>query len=123
MIKNQLLAQTLIDFEGLDFGNKSPTDIDAFLDFNNKLFIFMECKFGDAEVPLGQKIALERLCDATHNPPHRNSFILLIKHDKYQHIYIAKSEITKFRFNKTWYECDPINAKDFIDILVKKYGQ
>lgn len=80
-IRNRANAKQLRDFRGLQFERGiTPTDIDAFLDFGDKLFVFVEAKHGRAEPPTGQRIALERVCTATQSSG-RESYVLLAHHD------------------------------------------
>jgi hypothetical protein len=44
LIANRKLASQVIDFEGLNYGKKMPTDIDAFMEFDDKTYIFVEVK-------------------------------------------------------------------------------
>jgi hypothetical protein len=53
----------LNDFTSLSDGRKYPTDIDGFIEWKDKIRIFIEIKRIGVQVPLGQKIALERLCN------------------------------------------------------------
>jgi hypothetical protein len=50
-------------FEGLKVGTGSMTDIDGLSDYQGKGFIVVEMKHFRAEVPLGQRLALERYHD------------------------------------------------------------
>ena len=63
IVRNSNYAKQLLSFAGMKFGTISPTDIDAFIEIRGEVFIFIEAKFGDAEMPLGQRLALERLTD------------------------------------------------------------
>lgn len=63
-IRNREFAKQLRDYSGLRYGNKTPTDLDAYLDFGGRAFIFVETKYGDAPLQGGQKLALTRLVDA-----------------------------------------------------------
>jgi hypothetical protein len=63
-IRDRIHVAQVRNFGGLRWGSISPTDIDGFLDFGNKLFVFIETKYRESVVPLGQKKALERLCKA-----------------------------------------------------------
>ena len=58
MIKHQEYANKVINFNSLQFGNISPTDIDAVIEYKDKWFIFIETKFNKAEMPRGQQLAL-----------------------------------------------------------------
>ena len=51
------------DFSGLRFGTITPTDIDAFVEFEGRAFIFIETKHGAVEMPRGQQLAIERACE------------------------------------------------------------
>jgi len=66
-IRNRAKATQVIDLSGLDLpGRKSPTDIDAMIDYNGRAFILVEYKSGNATIEYGQRVALERLCDAVN---------------------------------------------------------
>lgn len=90
-----------VDFSGLKFDNISPMDFDAFLEFKNKVFIFIETKFNKAEMPIGQRLALERVCDATHSET-RNAFVFVTTHNDAEDIDLAKTIVTEYRFNGQW---------------------
>lgn len=54
----------LIDFQGLAIDNYIyPTDIDGLIEYKDSEYILFEIKYGGAEVPLGQKLALQRMVD------------------------------------------------------------
>ena len=56
-------ARQIRDFSGLLFGNITPTDIDGLIEYHGKAYIFIETKLGNASLPNGQRLALERLAD------------------------------------------------------------
>lgn len=54
----------LIDFKGLEVdGYIYPTDIDGLIEYKDSEYILFEVKYGSAEVPLGQKLAIQRMID------------------------------------------------------------
>jgi hypothetical protein len=63
VIRNIRFARQRADFKGMRFGTITPTDIDGFIEFDDEVFIFMETKHLGAELPNGQRLALERVCD------------------------------------------------------------
>ena len=65
VIRNVDEFRRILNFQGLRFGNITPTDIDIFLEFGNTTFVIVEVKWIGAEIPFGQKLALERLAMAT----------------------------------------------------------
>ena len=64
-IINRSTFLRVYDFDKMIFGTISPTDIDAFLDFGGKAFVIIETKYKNSPLPRGQRLALERLCDAS----------------------------------------------------------
>lgn len=54
----------LIDFKGLDVdGYIYPTDIDGILEYKDSEYIIFEIKYGNANVPYGQRLAIQRMVD------------------------------------------------------------
>lgn len=79
-------AKQLRDFTGLQFKNITPTDIDAFVEFGDVLFVFIEAKQNGYSLPHGQKLGLERICDAIHGTRNENSrqriaALIVIEHE------------------------------------------
>lgn len=72
-------AKQLIVFNGMTFGNVSPTDVDALIEYRDKAYIIFECKYRDAELPLGQKLALTRMVDALQQAG-KESVLMICEH-------------------------------------------
>lgn len=53
----------LVDFSGIRIGNITPTDCDGLIEYHDKAYIIFEIKYRDAEVPHGQRLALQRSID------------------------------------------------------------
>ncbi len=63
-IYNPYRMRQLIDFKGLSVdGYIYPTDIDGLIEYKDSEYIIFEIKHGDAPVPFGQKLALQRMVD------------------------------------------------------------
>lgn len=63
-INNPQRMKQLIDFQGLAVdGYIYPTDIDGLIEYKDSEYILFEVKYGNAEVPFGQKLALQRMVD------------------------------------------------------------
>ena len=63
-IYNPYRMRQLIDFKGLSIdGYIYPTDIDGLIEYKDSEYIIFEIKHGDAPVPFGQKLALQRMVD------------------------------------------------------------
>lgn len=52
-----------VDFSGLQWGSIAPIDIDGLVEYKDKAYAIIELKHRDAELPTGQRIALERMVD------------------------------------------------------------
>lgn len=63
VIYNKARSQQINDFGNMAYGNITPTDIDGLIEYKDKGYIFYEIKYGDKEVPRGQRLALQRLID------------------------------------------------------------
>lgn len=92
------------DYSGIRYDKITPTDIDGFIDFGNKLFVFVELKFGSSPLKYGQKLAIERLCDACQNN-ERNSVVLIARYymESEDAVDIAPLLVDEYRFRGKWY--------------------
>lgn len=124
LIHNESNLRQIVDFNGLRYGPISPTDIDAQLEFDNRLFIFIEAKFGDAKVPIGQRLALERMCDAIHAPPHRYAVVLVASHqtEKGKNIDLGAAKLTAYRYGGKWKNAtdDTATVRSSVDFFINK---
>lgn len=102
VINNRDFKTQVADMSGLTFGKITPTDLDAFMDFNNKLFVFVEAKHGASQMPYGQQLAIERLCDACHQPPNRYAVAFVTSHNTRGDIDFANTTVTKYRWGGKW---------------------
>lgn len=65
-IHNLERYKQLLDYSGLQFERKiTPTDIDGFMEFDGKEFIFLEYKLKGKDLPWGQRLAYTRLFEAS----------------------------------------------------------
>lgn len=94
-------ATRIKDYSGLRYGKITPTDIDGFLDFNNNVFIFLEIKKGQSLPPYGQRLALERLCDACEKSG-KSSLVLIASHDADGDIDAANLPVVQIRHHGKW---------------------
>jgi len=94
-----------IDFEGVQNKNMHPSDIDAVLEFDNKLLILMEIKIKDKQIPTGQRLMLERICNAWDTDKDKNGLILKVEHDhrnKKTDIPLKLCTVTEIYFQGKW---------------------
>lgn len=119
-IQNRNRARQLRDFTGLKFGMITPTDIDGFVEFRDKLFVWIEAKLAGTELPQGQRKALERQCDAV-SETGRTAVVLVVDHDTRpeEDIDFASCPVREYRLKNRWIEpLAPITCRTAIDKLV-----
>jgi hypothetical protein len=104
-IKFKGRAKQLNSFSGMiRRRNITPTDIDGIIDYNGKAFVILEGKYGDAELPKGQKIALENLANTILSANKRVVVIIYrhFIHDTNQEINVSKQIVSDIYFKRKW---------------------
>lgn len=115
-------SRQINDFCGLRWGNITPTDIDGFVDFQDRIFVFIEVKYEDIELPRGQKLALERLCDACESS-EKHSLVLVARHsiiDVNNDVDVSLLLVDEYRTMGKWQKpLKQITVKEAIDKFIK----
>lgn len=105
IIRNEKVAQILRDFSGLRFERGiTPTDIDGFVEFNDKVYVLIETKFADCKVHGGQRLALERLCDTIQASKH--CILIVANHNiapESGQIEVGGCKVSEYRTNGKWH--------------------
>lgn len=78
LIRNKNQVKQAIDFTGIENGVIHPTDIDAVFEFDNEILILIEVKKRGSKIPTGQRLVLERICEAWRTP---KSIVLYVTHE------------------------------------------
>lgn len=125
LIRNSLQTKQGIDFTGLQNGKIHPTDIDALLEFDNRLLILFEMKRRGNNIPLGQKIALERIVDNWTNNG-RVAIAIKLEHNYNEpvDVPIEECEATQYYmvgFNY-WFRPRTTNTIELLNTIGEKYG-
>ena len=123
-IRNRERAKQLRDFTGLRWGKITPTDIDAFTEFGDKVFVFVEAKVNGVAMPFGQRLAFERLCDAVAESG-RTAVYFVVEHDSNPEIDVdyANCPVEQYRYNCEWHKpAEQITCKKAIDALRSREG-
>jgi hypothetical protein len=119
VIRNRAAAQQIKDFSGLRYGKITPTDIDGFIDFGDRLFVLIEGKFNGAILSGGQMLALQRLTDACHCPPRRYAVAFIVDH--YQQgadVDYANATVRTYRWGGTWR--NPLQAGLTLGVAIER---
>lgn len=119
-LRNRTYATQPRDFSGLRFGKITPTDIDAFIDFRNEVFIFIEAKFKDGKLPDGQRLALERITDACTKAGKTSVLIIASHHNQIGDVDYAEMQVNEIRFNGQYRPVKVTsNVRQAIDTLLQ----
>jgi hypothetical protein len=120
LINNKQYMSQVRNFNGLSYGKISPTDIDGFLEYRNQLFVFIETKYGNTDLPTGQRIALTRLCDAVASSGKR-AVLLVVRHEfaPDEDIMVAQCAVERYYLEGKWVDLGEgsiMTVRDAIDI-------
>jgi hypothetical protein len=116
LIRNRNEVKQVIDFTGVQNGKMHPSDIDAVLEFDNRILILIEVKKVNNNIPVGQRMLLERICDSWHTP--ENAIVLKVEHDfrdSNVNIPLEKCWVTNAYYKGNW--CPFEKAYSFVDYI------
>ena len=80
VIRNRGRSRQINDFRNLRYKNITPTDIDGFIELENRAYVYFEVKHRNAKSPYGQKLAFERVA-VDHGKAGKPCLIMLLEHD------------------------------------------
>lgn len=101
-IRNKEHAQTLRDYSGMSWGRITPTDIDGFVEFGDRVFVIVESKYGSAPLSVGQRLALERLSDAVSRSRHCLLVVCAHSSQSDEEIPMHECIVTQYRSGGIW---------------------
>lgn len=109
------------DFAGLEWGSITPTDIDMSLDFQGKLFVFVDFKYKDAPFPDGQRKHLEYLVDAIAKGGAKAVACVAIHGQEIGQDIACKSAIVESRYYLGKWEPRSVDVLEFIDSVAAHF--
>ena len=101
-IRNKEHAQTLRDYSGMSWGRITPTDIDGFVEFGDRVFVIVESKYDSAPLSVGQRLALERLSDAVSRSRHCLLVVCSHSSQSDEEIPMHDCIVTQYRSGGIW---------------------
>ncbi len=122
-IINRERAKQLRDFSGLHYGTITPTDLDGFIDFGDKAFIFFELKVKGTPLLIGQRLALERLVNSAI-ASGRKALAIVAEHDTLSDmdIDVANCIVVETKEYGDWKTTKSLHTlKYVIDYFLKVY--
>ena len=102
VINNRGYAAQIRDFRGLQWGTITPTDIDVCVDWHNSKWVLIELKHNGTELPFGQRLCLERLCDDLQKV--KPTLFIIAEHNDIppDDIDAAGAVVIEYRFKCKW---------------------
>ena len=97
-------ARQLIKFEGIKYGNITPTDIDAMIEYQNMAYIFVEVKHLNKRLDRGQELALQRMVDDAAKVG-KIAVAFVLEHDvtdSNNDVYLTECKIRNFYYGGHW---------------------
>jgi len=120
LIRNVNQTKQALDFTGIQNGKIHPTDIDAVLEFDNEVLILIEVKRFNNDIPTGQRLVLERICDSWKT---KKSIVLLVNVNvlnDVDSIPMVNGFVTKYYINGKW---NDLKSDNKIKSVLNKLGQ
>jgi hypothetical protein len=116
------------DFSGLTYGKITPTDLDGVIEYHDKGYVLIEVKVNGNDMPTGQRLALERLCDDLQNT--KPTILIVGIHDtpSDEAIDFGACVVEKYRYKGAWYPDKKITdyigkpVKYLVDWFIKWIG-
>lgn len=122
LIKYPTRAKQIIDFEGIKNGKIHPSDIDAVLEFDSKYLLLFELKLKGVQVPLGQRMMLERIIDAWEDSGKIGSIVYCEHETKAnEKIYLKDSKVVGV-YNKGESKAFKCDIREFLFMFGTKYN-
>ena len=124
LIRNPLRASQVLDFTGILPPPLAPTDIDGLVEWKDKAYVIIECKHGDKDMSVGQKIAIERMTK-DFSKAGKRAVAIVVEHDVdniQQSVMVGDQVVRQVYYDnqKEWREPNYIvTAKEAINNFIK----
>lgn len=124
LIRNSKEVVRAIDFTGVENGVIHPSDIDAVLEFDNDILILIEVKKSGVEIPIGQKLLLQRICSSWRTS---RSVVLKVEYedvyDKTENIPLEDCYVTEYFHRYHWSKTkESYSLKNFLNYLGERWA-
>lgn len=122
LIRNTKQVRQSIDFTGVQNNKIHPTDVDFVLEFDNEILILGEVKRKGVEIPLGQKLVLQRIADKWGD----KAIVLKVVHSHNNDdtdIPLKDCFVESYYVNKKWFRLqNSYSLVDFVNSLGEKWN-
>lgn len=123
MFRNKERARALACYDGMSFDSLTPTDIDMVLEVGNQTLVVAEFKHGNAEVPIGQRLVIERMC-TNWAKEGRHALGIIAHHNEPGDFLVAGMKVTSWWCTEKSKWVTPeiaYSVKGLIDAFLLKY--
>lgn len=120
VIQSERIKQVL-NFEGMKFGNITPTDMDMVIEYHDKAVVLCEYKLLGCGMPYGQRICLERIARDIEKAG-KESVVLLCIHnvkDVYKDIPAKDAFVRAVYYHGKWHKGDEATALQYIERFLR----
>ena len=120
-------AKQLFEFDGLEWGNTTPTDLDFCLEFKDKVWVLIEVKHNDTFFPKGQRLLMERFINMCRIAGKHGIAMVVAHHvhDWRESVYVKDCEVREYYTTETgrWaYPRRPYFVQEMVTEYLKMYG-
>ena len=119
LIRNRNQTKQAIDFSGIQNGKIHPTDIDGVLEFDNEVLILFEVKRFNNDIPIGQRLVLERICDSWKTKKSIVLFVNVNIKNDIDYIPLKDGYVTKYYINGKWSD---LNTNNKVTNVLNRLG-
>lgn len=124
LIKHPHRASQVLDFGGMLEPPYAPTDIDGLIEWKDKAYIIIECKYKQKEMSKGQQIAIERMINDFVKAGKR-ALAIVVEHDEdniERSVMVADQLVRQVYFDtqRKWREPNYIcTAREVVNDFIK----
>lgn len=100
--KHKTRARQLLLFDWMQYGNITPTDIDMTIEYKDRARIFVEVKGRTKDVPIGQRLLLQRFVD-DFRASGKDAIAIIAEHevdDSSKDIHIKDCSVREIYYKK-----------------------
>ena len=127
--ENVRRGRQLLRFDGIQWGNITPTDIDCIVEFHDSVWVMCEVKMKNKDLPEGQRLTLERFVNDT-TKAGKHSIAIVAEHDirdPRKDVFLKKDcMVREFYCTETGLWRPPrysLTAEDAMTKYIEQYGR
>ena len=127
--ENVRRGRQLLRFDGIQWGSITPTDIDSCTEFHDSVWVMCEVKMKNKDLPMGQRLLLERFVKDT-TKAGKHSIAIVAEHDvddPRKDVFLKKDcMVMEFYCTETGFwraPRSPMSAEQMMSTYISLYGK